>query len=113
MLRLKRALRSRRAHHGETENPEEGCESLEKTSDTSFVARVVTVAGRAIFEPAVVHYNSGCAYALLGELDGAAAALSRAIDNGFNDRAQLERDPDLAALRAAPAWNALAARLNR
>jgi tetratricopeptide (TPR) repeat protein len=59
----------------------------------------------------VAYYNLACANARLGRTDRALEMLSRAIDEGFSDRATLEADADLAPLRADPRFAALAARI--
>jgi hypothetical protein len=45
-------------------------------------------------------YNAACCASRVGNVDGALAYLRRARDAGFADRASLEKDPDLAAVRA-------------
>jgi dienelactone hydrolase len=44
------------------------------------------------------------AHARLGSKREALAALARAIDNGFDDRARIESDPDLASIRTDPGY---------
>jgi hypothetical protein len=56
-------------------------------------------------------FNMARAHARLGAKRDALAALGRALDRGFDDRARLENEPDLASLRADPAWAPLLARL--
>ncbi len=51
------------------------------------------------------------AYARLGSEREALAALARAIDNGFADRARIESDSDLAAIRNDPGYPLLLDRL--
>jgi thiol-disulfide isomerase/thioredoxin len=53
-------------------------------------------------------YHAACAYARAGKLPEAAAALRRAIEQGYTDIAGAESDPDFAALRASSDWQALA-----
>ncbi len=48
---------------------------------------------------AVSLYNVACAKAMSGDKPGAIAALRKAVDAGFNDAGQLDRDDDLARLR--------------
>ncbi len=55
--------------------------------------------------------NAACAYAKLGRIDGGLATLNRAIDASFKGRKHLLDDPDLAALRSAPGWDATLARI--
>lgn len=52
-------------------------------------------------ENPVAHYNLACTLSRRGETDEAALALRRAIALGYRDREQIERDPDLANLRAS------------
>ncbi len=50
------------------------------------------------------HYNYACVLALSGSVDRAIQALEAAVNAGYTDRAHMERDPDLAALRADPRY---------
>jgi dienelactone hydrolase len=56
-------------------------------------------------------FNMARAQARLGSKRDALAALGRALDNGFDDRARFESDPDLASVRSDPAYATLLARL--
>jgi len=47
----------------------------------------------------VVYYNEACAFALTKEPDKAIASLGDALDAGFSDLAQLDKDADLKSLR--------------
>jgi Flp pilus assembly protein TadD len=51
---------------------------------------------------AAAAYNLGCARALVGDDEGAAAALRDAIARGYADRVHLARDPDLARFLTTP-----------
>lgn len=51
-----------------------------------------------------VAYNTACAHANAGETELALRALGYAATLGWNDVAMAEEDPDLAAVRALPAW---------
>jgi len=44
-------------------------------------------------------YRLGCLQALSGQIDQAVRSLDRALDRGFSDRAALESDPELEAIR--------------
>ena len=44
-------------------------------------------------------YNAACASALLGNSDAALPYFAKAIDAGFKDKEQVEKDTDLASLR--------------
>jgi tetratricopeptide (TPR) repeat protein len=59
----------------------------------------------------VAYYNLACAYARVGQKDKAIEALSRAVDEGFADRAGMEKDEDLAPLRADPRFQQLLSRI--
>jgi tetratricopeptide (TPR) repeat protein len=48
---------------------------------------------------ALVYYNEACAFALMKEPDKAIASLGDALDAGFNDLNQLDKDADLNSLR--------------
>jgi predicted esterase len=65
----------------------------------------------------ILHYNLACAHARLKELDPAFAALARAVELGYaiepGQAMNLERDPDLAALRADPRFAPLLAGVKR
>jgi tetratricopeptide (TPR) repeat protein len=47
----------------------------------------------------VVFYNLACSYSLLNRVDEAFAALTEAVNRGYNDARWLNKDPDLANLR--------------
>ena len=59
----------------------------------------------------VAYYNMACAYARLKLMDKAFEMLNKAIDEGFNNRRNLETDTDLAALRADTRFQKLLERL--
>ncbi len=59
------------------------------------------------YNPAICHYNAGCARALAGERDAAFESLWRARRAGFSDRDQVLADDDLASLRDDPRWKKL------
>jgi tetratricopeptide (TPR) repeat protein len=59
----------------------------------------------------VAYYNLACAHARLGQKDKAIEALSRAVDEGFADRAGMEKDEDLAPLRSDPRFQQLLVRM--
>ena len=50
-------------------------------------------------DPTVL-YNLACSYALTGQTQDALAALSKAIDQGYDDFKWLLKDPDLKKLRS-------------
>ncbi|MGD9791541.1 MAG: PDZ domain-containing protein [Phycisphaerales bacterium] len=52
----------------------------------------------------VTHYNLACVRAMRGDPEDAERFLSRAIELGFCDRVQVERDPMLASLRSRPLY---------
>ncbi len=52
-------------------------------------------------------YNLACALARQGKADEAMAALSRAVELGYNDRNHMAGDADLAPLRERPEFKAL------
>jgi predicted esterase len=56
-------------------------------------------------------YNLACAHARAGSKRAALDALGRAVDGGFRDRALVESDPDLAALRGRKEYAEILARL--
>lgn len=58
-------------------------------------------------------YNLACLCTLRGEETQAFEWLSRAIDHGFRNKAQLEKDSDLNALRDDSRWKDLMAHLER
>ena len=47
-----------------------------------------------------VNYNLACSYALLKNIDASLDALEKAVELGYNDVCHIERDKDLAHLRA-------------
>lgn len=53
---------------------------------------------------AVAHYNLACSYSLLQMPGKAFAALRRAVELGYDDWEHLEKDKDLANLRADPRY---------
>jgi adenylate cyclase len=60
----------------------------------------------------VVLYNVACFYAMKGDLDRSLELLGRAVDNGWGDRAWLETDCDLDALRNDTRFQALMERIH-
>jgi adenylate cyclase len=58
-------------------------------------------------EDAGVRYNVACLYAVAGEPERALACLEEARGMGFGNRAWLERDPDLEAVREHPRFREL------
>jgi serine/threonine protein kinase/Flp pilus assembly protein TadD len=52
-------------------------------------------------------YNTACTYAALGEHDEALESLERALDNGFGHKDWIEHDPDFAAIRDTPRFQAI------
>ncbi|HYE61165.1 MAG TPA: PDZ domain-containing protein [Phycisphaerales bacterium] len=52
----------------------------------------------------VVFYNLACCRCLLGDADGGLTYLTKAIENGFCDRRQLESDPSFVPLRGLDAY---------
>jgi len=54
-------------------------------------------------------YDAACAKALAGRVDAAFEALGKAVAGGMLNRGHLERDTDLASLRADPRWSTLLA----
>lgn len=58
-------------------------------------------------------YNLACSLALLRDYERAANELSAAIELGFRDVDSLNSDPDLAGLRAHPAYRRVRACLTR
>lgn len=73
-------------------------------------------AGKAWFERAKipeVAYNVACALARAGREGEAMEWLGRAVDAGFRDLPMLEKDGDLAPLRARPDYAELRARIER
>lgn len=52
----------------------------------------------------VTHYNLACVRAMRGDAEDAERFLTRAIELGFCDRVQIERDPMLASLRSRPLY---------
>jgi tetratricopeptide (TPR) repeat protein len=61
-------------------------------------------------EVQAARYNSACAHAALGAADQGLAALAACLGAGYEDFNQIERDPDLATLRADPRYQQLMAR---
>lgn len=49
-------------------------------------------------------YNVACAYSRLGQSKEAFEWLRRAKEGGFNEKKQMNEDPDLASLRDLPEW---------
>jgi tetratricopeptide (TPR) repeat protein len=61
-------------------------------------------------DPTVL-YNLACSYALTGQLTDAYSALSRAIDEGYDDFKWLMKDPDLKKLRADESFKSIQAKI--
>jgi tetratricopeptide (TPR) repeat protein len=53
------------------------------------------------------HYNLACLYARTGQAREGLASLERALQHGYRDWDQIERDPDLAPVRALGEWGAV------
>jgi serine/threonine protein kinase/Flp pilus assembly protein TadD len=58
-------------------------------------------------EESSILYNVACTYCLLGEKEQALDCLEKAIHNGFGHKEWIENDPDFAALRSHPRFQAL------
>jgi predicted esterase len=56
------------------------------------------------------HYNLACALARLGKADDAFASLGKAVEHGYADPGHMQKDDDLATLRADKRFGALLAR---
>lgn len=54
-----------------------------------------------------LHYNLACYFALTGNLEEGVQALENAFRKGYNNRADLDSDPDLEALRPLPRFKQL------
>jgi hypothetical protein len=54
-------------------------------------------------------YNLACSYSLLKDVDRSLDALERAIDLGFDDRKQIQSDPDLDNVRSDPRFHKIVA----
>jgi len=52
-------------------------------------------------------YNEACAYALQSQSDKALVSLREAVDAGFSDVGNLDKDTDLVSLRDKPEYNAI------
>lgn len=61
----------------------------------------------------VAMYNLGCAHALDGDSEEAFAWLGKAVDNGFNQTAQITSDGDLVSLRTDVRFAKLVERVDR
>jgi len=59
----------------------------------------------------IYHYNLACSHSLLGEVDEAFAALSRAISLGYDNLSFLRQDEDLANLKQDRRFGRLIAQL--
>ncbi len=57
----------------------------------------------------VANYNVACACSLLGKTERAMAFLERAVEGGYLDFEHMKRDPDLAPLKALPAFERILA----
>lgn len=58
-----------------------------------------------------VLYNLACSYSLTGEVNGAFAALHRALAAGYDDFKWLAQDPDLENLRKHPDYASIRAKI--
>lgn len=58
-------------------------------------------------EDPMLLYNVACTYSSLGMLEQAISCLERAVDKGFGHREWIDNDPDLAAIRSSPRYQAI------
>src|SRR5262249_35781183 len=63
-------------------------------------------------EETTILYNVACNYALLQDTDQALDCLEKAVRNGFGHKEWIENDPDFAALRTHPRFQALIQRMS-
>jgi tetratricopeptide (TPR) repeat protein len=63
-------------------------------------------------DPTVL-YNLACSYSLTKRYEDGIAALSRAIDSGYDDFRWLLRDPDLASLRRHPLFKTIQEKIRK
>ena len=64
-------------------------------------------------DDALVQYNLACSYSLTERFGEAAAALDRALDNGYRDFAWLARDPDLKKFRQHDLFKTIQAKMRK
>lgn len=62
-------------------------------------------------DDAMLLYNAGCIYALVGRTDAALACLERAVSGGLRQRGWFEHDPNLDSLRSHPRFITLSGKL--
>lgn len=62
-------------------------------------------------DDAETQFNLACSLSLTGDLDGAARAIHRALDFGYDNLRWLSRDPDLAPLRKHPSYKEIRSRI--
>ena len=60
-----------------------------------------------------VYYNTACALAAKGDMDGSLLALGSALESGFDDFVTLRRDPDLASVVQDPRLDQLLSRFDK
>lgn len=75
---------------------------LLKVAEWDRAARAFVAAAEAGTREGTSFYNAACARALAKQKDEAFALLRRALDAGFDDPEQIEKDDDLDALRSDP-----------
>jgi hypothetical protein len=78
-------------------------EALEK-KEYSRAIYFLTVATEVRPENPLAWYNRGCGWARAGNNKRALEDLRVAVEKGFHDRAQMEKDPDLVSLKGEPAF---------
>ena len=64
----------------------------------------------SLAEQIAVHYNVACCYARLNDIPAGLSAVKKSLEVGYDDYANLRKDPDLAPLRSDPRFNAMVAR---
>jgi tetratricopeptide (TPR) repeat protein len=84
------------------------CELGERTRALEWASRALSMDP----EEATVLYNVSCAYVLLGETDKSLDCLEKAFGKGFGHKEWIENDPDFAALRSNPRFQALMQRFS-
>jgi serine/threonine protein kinase/Flp pilus assembly protein TadD len=84
-----------------------GAGSLAALGDVDRAADMASQALKIDPEDPALLYNVACTFSQIGKLEDAIEVLERAVDKGFGQKEWIEHDPDFAAIRGTPRYEAI------